>query len=140
MIIAIDFDGTIVAHCFPEIGAEVPGAFKVMRKMQEKGHKLILYTMRSNKKAVKSDSPDITAVAGRYLTEAVDYCRAKGIEFWGVNENPSQKHWTSSPKVYANIYIDDAALGCPLRYGAGRPFVDWERIETLVLGEKKKDG
>lgn len=112
-IIAIDFDGTIVAHRYPEIGEPVPYALETMRLMQENGYKLILYTMRS----------------GQYLQEAVDYLAAEGIRLWAVNENPTQKHWTDSPKVYAHIYIDDAALGCPLlEVEDDRPIVDWLEI------------
>ena len=69
MIYAIDFDGTIVTHTFPRMGEAVPGAFETMRDLQEEGHQLILYTMRS----------------GGYLEDAVEFCREKGIEFWGVN-------------------------------------------------------
>jgi hydroxymethylpyrimidine pyrophosphatase-like HAD family hydrolase len=109
-IVAIDFDGTIVAHRYPEIGEPVPYALETMRAMQAKGYKLILFTMRS----------------GEYLREAVDYLSAEGIELWAVNENPTQRFWTDSPKVYAHIYIDDAAFGCPLiRVEDDRPIVDW---------------
>jgi hypothetical protein len=81
--------------------------------MLAKGWKLILYTMRS----------------GEYLQEAIDYLKAEGIEFWAVNENPTQKFWTDSPKVYAHIYIDDAAFGCPLiEVENDRPIVDWLEI------------
>jgi hypothetical protein len=84
-----------------------------MCAMQAKGYKLILYTMRS----------------GEYLREAVDYLAAEGIELWAVNENPAQRYWTDSPKVYAHIYIDDAALGCPLvEVENDRPVVDWLAI------------
>jgi hydroxymethylpyrimidine pyrophosphatase-like HAD family hydrolase len=109
-IVAIDFDGTIVAHRYPEIGEPVPYALETMRAMQAKGYKLILFTMRG----------------GEYLREAVDYLSAEGIELWAVNENPTQRFWTDSPKVYAHIYIDDAAFGCPLIEIEGdRPIVDW---------------
>jgi len=129
MIIAIDFDGTIVEHIFPEIGEEVPGAISTLKKLLKGGHKLILWTMRSDVVAPKSENPEINATPGKYLTEAVEWCRERGIEFWGVNENPEQKNWTSSPKVYAHIYIDDAALGCPLIHPEkGRSYVDWEAV------------
>ena len=112
-VVAIDFDGTIVAHRYPEIGEPVPYALETLRAMMEKGYKLILYTMRS----------------GEYLQEAIDYLKAEGIEFWAVNENPTQRFWTDSPKVYAHVYIDDAALGCPLiEVENDRPIVDWLEI------------
>ena len=112
-VVAIDFDGTIVAHRYPEIGEPVPYALETMRAMTTRGYKLILYTMRS----------------GEYLRQAVDYLTAEGIELWAVNENPAQKYWTASPKVYAHVYIDDAAFGCPLvEVENDRPIVDWRAI------------
>lgn len=114
MIIAIDFDGTIVGHDYPRIGAEAPNAFKVLRKLQEGGHKLILLTMR----------------CGRELQDALAYCADRGVKFWAVNENPEQSGWTSSRKVYANLYIDDLALGAPMYNGT----VDWYVVEQWLYG------
>lgn len=117
-IIAVDFDGTIVAHAYPAIGRANPHALPVLRRITEAGHKLILWTMRD----------------GDRLIEAVDYCNSQGITFWGVNTNPDQVAWTSSPKAYAPIYIDDAALGCPLIFdkGTNRNMVNWHAIETML--------
>lgn len=124
MIIAIDFDGTLVEHKYPSIGAEIPGAFDTLKELQEGGHKLILWTMRSDGRPDGRPNP---------LTEAVEFCRDRGIEFWAVNENPEQSEWTGSPKVYAHAYIDDAAYGCPLRASInprGRSSVDWGRVKA----------
>lgn len=118
-IIAVDFDGTIVTHMYPAIGNDVPNAIKVLHKLQEQGTQLILWTMRS----------------GQQLQEAVDYCTSKGITFWGINENPAQSEWTSSPKAYAPAYIDDAAIGCPLlpdKSGSERPMVNWREVEAIL--------
>ncbi len=117
MIIAIDFDGTIVTHHYPAIGKPVKGAIEAIKQMQSWGHKIILYTMRS----------------GKELQEAIDYCQSVGIKFWGVNENPEQKNWTDSPKIYANLYIDDAAYGIPLdtHYLEDQPFVNWSNVLNI---------
>jgi len=118
MIIAIDFDGTLVKHNYPRIGEAVPGAISVCQRLISAGHQLILWTMRD----------------GIHLVDAVAWCEAENIDFWGINCNPDQ-HWSKSPKAYAQIYIDDAALGCPLIYPLdGRPYADWEAIETLLKG------
>jgi hypothetical protein len=126
MIIAIDFDGTIVDHCYPEIGEPVPDAFYWLKRFQDAGAKLILWTMRNDSEA-----------SGPVLTDAVEFCRKCGVEFWGVNANPDQT-WSKSPKAYANVYIDDAAIGCPLasnpRMG-GRPYVDWDKVGPMVVDE-----
>ena len=111
-VIAIDFDGTLVDHVYPKIGDPVPGALEWCRYLQGVGANLILHTVRS----------------GRELDEAVEFCRHNGLGLFGVNENPEQAAWSTSRKIYAHLYIDDAALGCPLlpciRRG-GRPCVDW---------------
>lgn len=114
LTIAIDFDGTLVKHEYPKIGKELPGAFNVLRRLQKGGHKLILLTMRS----------------GKELEEAVNFCAEKGIKFWAVNDNPTQSSWTSSRKVYANMYIDDAALGVPRNEDG----VEWRSVEVLLFG------
>jgi hypothetical protein len=139
LIFAVDFDGTIADHMFPDIGKPVPGAFKWMKRLQASGAKLILWTMRSDLEGEPSaEFPDVPG--GNYLTQAVEFCRANGVEFWGVNCNPEQHSWTQSPKVYAHRYIDDAAAGCPLKENpraGGRPFVDWDAIgpELLIMLE-----
>lgn len=127
MIFAIDFDGTCVTHEYPRVGKSI-GAEKVLRALVESGHKIILYTMRSHR---ADDGVDT-------LQEAVDWFKKNGIELYGVNENPTQVLWTDSPKPYANLYIDDSALGCPLKYGdiSERPYVNWERLENFFKEAK----
>lgn len=122
MIIAVDFDGTIVTHNYPDIGKCV-GAIPWLKKFSEAGAELILWTMRCDSKS-----------QGPVLTDAVEFCEQRGVRFFGVNSNPSQGSWTMSPKAYANIYIDDAAFGCPLvEPEDGRPYVDWEIVGPAVL-------
>ena len=112
MIYAIDFDGTITTHEFPKIGHPVPHALEVMNRLQDDGHQIILWTMRS----------------GGTLDAAVEYLKGAGIKLWGINENPDQD-WSTSPKAYAHRYIDDAALGVPLiPVFQGRPYVDWKAL------------
>ena len=115
--IAIDFDGTCVTHKYPKIGRDI-GAVSVLKELVESGHKLILNTMRS-------DLP---------LAEAVKWFEQNNIPLFGINNNPTQKSWTNSPKVYAHIYIDDAALGTPLLYDkeSGRNYVDWVAVRALL--------
>lgn len=117
MIIAVDFDGTCVTHEYPKVGRFI-GAEGVLLDLVKAGHKLILWTMRS----------------GQPLADAVEWFEAAGIPLFGVNENPQQKEWTASPKAYANLYIDDAALGIPLLGGltGERPFVDWVKVRGML--------
>lgn len=129
MYICIDFDGTIVDHRFPELGPPVPGALEWLRKFQEAEAKLILFTMRSD-----------GGSSGDSLTSAVRYLEENEITLYGVNRNPTQVHWTSSPKAYGQLYIDDAAFGCPLIHPDGfhRPCVDWDIVGPGVM-EKLKE-
>lgn len=117
--IAVDFDGTIVLHDFPNIGNPVFGAFPFLKDWRAKDDVvLILWTVRS----------------GEYLEQAVRFCREYGVEFDHVNSIASDT-WSKSPKAYANIYVDDAALGAPLIESPNvhhRPFLDWKRANGLL--------
>ena len=122
MKIAIDFDGTCVEHKFPDVGKDAPGAVDCLKKMVNCGHKIILNTMRS----------------GEYLEAAVQWFIQRDIPLSGINSDPRQSSWTQSPKVYADIYIDDAAFGCPLITppGFNRACVDWSAVDDHFFGVK----
>jgi hypothetical protein len=124
MYICVDFDGTVVDHCFPKIGTEAPGAIHWLKRLQDQGARLILFTMRSD-----------TSFGGPMLTDAVDFLESRGIRLYGINTNPDQDSWTESPKAYGDIYVDDAAFGCPLIQPQGfrRPCVDWETVGPALL-------
>jgi len=116
MIIAIDFDGTCVTHDYPQVGQDI-GAVSVLKRMIKEGHKLILFTMRS----------------GVELEEAVEWFNKNDIPLYGIQTNPTQGSWTDSPKAFANLYIDDAALGAPLMYDesiSNRYFIDWSWVSN----------
>lgn len=119
-IVCVDFDGTCVIHKYPKIGEDVPNAVNVLKKLNENQVKIILWTIRSEK----------------FLQDAVNWFIARSIEIWAVNKNPSQRFWSKSPKAYAPVYIDDAALGCPLKLSTdgNLPFADWFEIERLLEG------
>jgi len=119
MKIAVDFDGTCVDHRFPEVGPDVPECVEVLKELAKAGHKLILNTMRS----------------GQYLEPAVQWFIDHGIPLSGINTDPGQSSWTQSPKCFAELYIDDAAFGAPLKERAGfnRPSVDWGEVRDRLL-------
>lgn len=95
--IAVDFDGTIVEHKYPEIGKVKPFAFETLNALQKEGHRLILWTIRS----------------GKELDEAVKYCRKRGIEFYAVNKSyPEEEYDEQVPrKIEADVYVDDRVVG-----------------------------
>jgi len=95
--IAVDFDGTIVEHQYPEIGKEKLFAFRTLKELEKKGARIILWTFRT----------------GKELEDAVDYCRQNGVEFYAVNRNYPEEvpDENVSRKIDADIYIDDKNLG-----------------------------
>lgn len=110
MIIAVDFDGTIVEHKYPAIGREIPFAIETLKKLRDDRHKLILWSVRE----------------GKLLQEAVDFCRERGLEFYAVNKDypeEEQDHKHYSRKLKADLFIDDRNLG-------GLP--DWGTIYEMV--------
>ncbi len=117
-IIALDFDGTVVTHAYPEVGEDI-GAVPVLKELVAQGDKLILWTMRHD----------------QLLEDAVAWFRKHEIPLWAVNENPTQERWTTSPKIHADLVIDASALGCPTCFldGERRPAADWRRIRELLV-------
>lgn len=133
MDICIDFDGTCVTHEFPKIGEEI-GAVPVLKELTEAGHKLILFTMRSDRKKKKKQGDEIIIVEENFLADALNWFEENDISLYGVQKNPTQRFWTSSPKAYGHLYIDDANLGCPLIYPEeGRPYVDWVKVREMLV-------
>lgn len=110
MTIAVDFDGTIVEHRYPEIGREIPFAIDTLKMLTKEGHRLILWSVRE----------------GKLLDEAVEWCRERGLEFYAVNkdypeENNEDRNYSRKLKV--SLFIDDRNVG-------GLP--DWGIIYKMV--------
>lgn len=108
--IAVDFDGTIVEHQYPEIGKEMLFAFQTLRELEKKGALLILWTFRT----------------GPELEEAVEFCRKNGVEFYAVNRNYPEEIFDESKvsrKINADIFIDDRNIG---------GFPGWSNIWQLL--------
>jgi hydroxymethylpyrimidine pyrophosphatase-like HAD family hydrolase len=117
MTIAVDFDGTVVKHKYPAVGETVDGAVETLKRIVEKGNRIILWTMRH----------------GKELDDAVKWYEENGIPLFGINSNSEQSSWTESPKAYAQVYIDDAAIGCPMKFdGQMNWHVDWQRVTELL--------
>ncbi|MFA6769750.1 MAG: hypothetical protein WCR71_01090 [Bacteroidales bacterium] len=97
MFIAVDFDGTIVKHRYPQIGEEIPFAIETLKLLKsELRHNLILWTVRE----------------GELLEEAVNYCRERGLQFYAVNKNHPEDAETLGPrKLMADMFIDDRNFG-----------------------------
>ena len=115
MIIAVDFDGTIVEHKYPAIGEEIPFATDTLKMLIREHHKLILWSVSE----------------GKLLDEAVEWCRQRGVEFYAVNrdypEETINNNQHFSRKLKADVFIDDRNLG-------GLP--DWGTIYRMITHHK----
>jgi len=111
--IAVDFDGTLVEDDYPNIGKEKLFAFETLSKLQDKGHRIILWTYRS----------------GRSLMDAIEYCKERGIKFYAVNKSfPEEKFDPDySRKINADLFIDDRNIG---------GLIGWGEIYQLLIGEE----
>lgn len=122
LIIAVDFDGTIVEDAYPKIGKPQIFAFETLKKLQDEGHRLILWTYRSGDK----------------LDEAVNFCKENGIVFYAVNKSFAEEKYSESisRKIHADLFIDDRNVG---------GFLGWGEIYQLLTNTtpqipKKKKG
>ena len=115
MTIAVDFDGTIVEHRYPEIGPGIPFAIDTLKMLIRDHHRLILWTVRE----------------GAMLDAAVKWCHDRGVDFYAVNrdypEEKAENNQHFSRKVKADYFIDDANIG-------GLP--DWGTIYRMVSRKK----
>ncbi len=111
-IIAVDFDGTIVENKYPGIGEPMLFAFETLKKLQETGHILILWTYRS----------------GKSLEKAVNFCKENGIEFYAINRSYPEEEFSEeiSRKIQADIFIDDRNIG---------GFYGWGNVYRELIGE-----
>jgi hypothetical protein len=111
MNIAVDFDGTIVEHEYPEIGEEIPFATDTLKMLIADRHKLILWSCRE----------------GQLLDDAINWCRERGVEFYAINRDyPEEKKEYNehfSRKLKVDMFIDDRNVG-------GLP--DWGTIYRMV--------
>ena len=115
MVIAVDFDGTIVEHRYPEIGEERPFAIETLKMLQKDHHRLILWSVRE----------------GKLLDDAINWCRERGVEFYAVNrdypEELPQNNEHFSRKLKVDVWIDDRNIG-------GLP--DWGTIYRMISHHK----
>ena len=134
MVIACDFDGTIVTHEYPRIGKPIPFAIQTLKKLQEEDHhQIILWSVRE----------------GELLQEALDYCKSKGLEFYAVNSNyPEEKEEHHTPrKLAVDLWIDDRNLGGLPDWGviyqmihSGKPYEPAPQDINLDYQPEKKKG
>lgn len=120
MILAVDFDDTLSFAEYPNVRID-PMAVCILLQAKERGHKLILWTCRHD------ESLDL----------AVMSCACYGLYFDAINQNEPEhlKEWiqekkeqTFSPKIYADLYIDDKAQ-------LPGEKIPWMKIDSYINGE-----
>ena len=141
LVVSLDFDGTLVrTDSYPFFDpTPLPGCLETLEWLKSKGARFILLTQRDNThvaalgRALKvnrlnSDHPTV-------LQEAVQWCEGNGIELWGVNENPGQRFWSDSRKVYSDLIIDDHCACIPLTPEGCMDWIELGRILHERLGD-----
>lgn len=115
MIIAVDFDGTIVENKYPEIGKERLFATDTLKMLIKERHQLVLWSCRE----------------GKLLDDAINWCKDRGVEFWAINRDYPEEDITKnrhfSRKIKADLFIDDRQVG-------GLP--DWGTIYQMITNNK----
>ena len=93
-VIAVDFDGTLCQNAWPEIGTPNQAVIDACKQCRTNGTKLILWTCRE----------------GERLSESVEWCKERGLEFDAVNENLPELielYGNDCRKIGADWYLDD---------------------------------
>lgn len=107
-ILAVDFDGTIVENKFPFIGELLPNAKEVINRfVEDYGCDVIVWTCRT----------------GKSLEETRSFLDKAGVKYSKINENSERVPFTTSNKIYADLYIDDKAIFSE---------IDWLKIDSFV--------
>ena len=118
--IGVDFDGTVIGGGdYPHIGKPLPHSIETLKELVQNGYKIIPWTMRWD----------------HHIPQIKDFFKQHGVEIYAVNCHKTQWKWTSSPKLYADYFIDDRNIGTKLIDGN----IDWlwMREELKKLGMLK---
>lgn len=119
--ILLDFDGTVVRHEYPKIGIDNPGAIDVIKRLQNKGHRIILNTYRAD-------------CNNETFAEAFFYLKQRGIHIsdWRKTKSYPPKWDWNEIMVTKRMYIDDIAPNIPIRSG----MVDWRELKEEFIKNK----
>ena len=127
MTIAVDFDGTIVEHRYPQIGEEIPFAVETLKMLVQDHHKVILWSVRE----------------GELLEAAVDWCKERGLEFYAINRDYPEETVENNPhfsrKLKVDVFIDDRNLGgIPDDWTQIYEMITHQRLERKALRERSR--
>lgn len=110
MIIAIDFDGTIVENAFPDVGTPKPNAIETIKRWKRRGHHIIIWTCRS--------TDETLAPMEKFLND-------NNVPYDKINDNVTT-NFHPNPKIYADVYIDDRGI----RYDDDH--MNWEMLKQII--------
>ena len=147
MIIACDFDGTIVRADRPYADVTAPlqfthGAREALLSLKRAGHTLVLFSARTNRALLYTPDHDPLVRAGVRKPDLVRWERERPLH-WARYFQMRRFIDQHLPAVFdvvddglqgkptADLFIDDRAL----RYGHGSDAVGWQQIQTLY-GER----
>lgn len=119
MVIAIDFDGTIVEDAYPEIGEPKLFALETLQTMVKNHHQLILWTTRE----------------GRALQEAVDFCAKHNVEFYAINKSYPDERFEDigSRKIICDLFISNKNFGTMPGWGEM-----WQLVNEMEKGPQNE--
>jgi len=109
LILAIDFDGTIVKKEDDYVAkAFISNAKEVINWAHSKKCYVIIWTCRT----------------GKLLDQAVSFLKENGIKYDAINENYPDLSFETSRKIYADFYIDDLSFE-----------IDWLQIKQKIANK-----
>ncbi len=115
IVIALDVDSTLVTHAYPAMGDDIGAIPWIKQALAENPDaRIMLNTMRD----------------GHDLEVAKLWLEARGVPVWAMNTHPTQSQWTSSPKAYCHVNVDDRNVGVPLRPDR---CIDWAKFGPMLL-------
>lgn len=120
LLVYLDFDGTVVQHRFPAIGEYNHGCQEVLYKLQDAGHQIII-------NSVRCDLMDDT------LREALEFMttlQTKEPILNHTQEKLEPDHWNLDEPTC--LFIDDIAIGIPVKIASGRLYVDWILVDNQL--------
>lgn len=142
LIVSLDFDGTLVrTDNYPIFDpTPLPGCLECLEWLKKTySAKFILLTQRDDShvlalgRALRINR--LNKDKETVLQTAINWCKKNKIELWGINENPAQKGWSDSRKVYSDVIIDDRCAGIPLDENK---CVDWIKLKEILNGTLKE--
>jgi hypothetical protein len=132
----LDFDGTIVEHLYPLVGRVVPHSVRVVRRLQDAGHIVILNSYRADcRNGTLEDATnwlESTWKVGKDDLKPISILSSKVSPYPFITNGNLQIHHDLT--IGGIVYLDDEAEGTPTipAYMSIAPMVDWLAVEQVL--------